>query len=140
MKLVTLVLAAAVGSVPAQAEPPAVDPAISFVTTGGYWRHDGQNGVYRIVVSQAGYEHVSSQVTAEWVSEPTSENARATIAHSIELVAAGFFSLGEPQVTRTADGVRVSLAGVDTHQPARKVTCVFELNSAGRQRTIKACG
>ena len=140
MKRLTLVLAAAVGSVPVQAGSPVVDPAISFVTTGGYWKDDGQDGVYRIVVRQGGYEHTSSQVTAQWVAGPTSENAQATILRSIELVAGGFFSFGEPRLTRISDGVRMSLTGVDTHQPDRKVGCIFELNSAGRKRTIKSCG
>jgi hypothetical protein len=140
MKVLTLALAAAVGSVPVQAESPSVDPAISFVTTGGYWKRDGQDGAYRIVVRQSGYEHVSSQVTVQWVARPTSENAQGTILRSLELVAGGFFSFGEPRLTRLSDGVRVSLIGVDTHQPGRKVGCIFELNSAGRKRTIKSCG
>jgi len=140
MTRLTLVLAAAVSSVPVSAASPVVDPAISFVVTGGYWKHVSLDGAYRIVVRQTGHEHVSSQVTAEWVAGPSGESAQATILRSIELVASGFFSFGEPRLLRIADGVRVSLRGVYTHDPDRKVTCVFELSSEGQKRTIKACG
>jgi hypothetical protein len=90
-------------------------------------------------VFSGGYEHVSSQVVAEWIADPTSNYSNSTLVRSKELVSFGFFSLGSPVLTPKQDRLHVFLEGVETHT-LEPVTCVYELLPDGEVIEVKSCG
>lgn len=117
-----------------------IDPQLAFAVTGGNWETGGRSGAYRVLVFTGGFEHVSSRVVAEWVADPTGNDTGPTVLSGHELVGAGFFSLGAPEVVRIEAGVRVTLSGVDAHSPEQEVSCVFELYPKGQVKVVKPCG
>jgi len=117
-----------------------IDATLAFAATGGYWESTGRGGAYRVLVFSGGFEHVSSRVVAEWVAEAGGASATAAVVSEHELVGFGFFSLGAPELARLKDGVRVTLSGVETHTPERKVTCVFDLHPKGQVTVVRQCG
>jgi hypothetical protein len=46
----------------------SLPPHVHSVLSGGYWKHDNQEGFYRIVVLAVGWEHVTQQLYVQWVS------------------------------------------------------------------------
>src|SRR5688572_10945620 len=83
--------------VAAAASPP--DPDIVFVASEGYWQHNGRGGHFRVIVRRLGFEHVGSQVIAEWVAEPSSPDQPYRIVSTTQLQGAFLGSLGVPQLT-----------------------------------------
>ena len=116
-----------------------VDPSVVSVVTEGYWRSGDLAGTYRVIVRSGGFEHVSSEVTAEWVAEPAASAKAQTIVASKTLVGGGAFSLGAPVVERIRSGVRVKLSGVRTYKPAESVACIFELGPVRIVVIVAAC-
>jgi hypothetical protein len=110
------------------------------VATGGYWEMPNDRGTFRVTVRNAGFEHVSSEVVAEWISEPGTASGSARLVHSRQLVSPGFYSLGTPVIERRANLVRVTISGVDTHRPDIAVTCVYDLHPDGSFDVVRACG
>jgi hypothetical protein len=106
----------------------------------GYWEHGDITGEYRVLVFSGGFEHISSWVVAEWIATPRDNDAEASIVHSTQLVAPGFFSLGAPVMTSRDGALRVELQGRYTHDPERSVSCIFDLLPNGEVKLIKACG
>lgn len=128
----------------APAQPLRVDPGVEAVVQGGRWRQDaagegGGEGVYRVIVANHGFEHVSSRVLAQWKAD-AGEDGTARIVHEAELVAPGLYSLGPPKLTPTAAGVRVELRGVITYDSRVKVVCRFDLAPGGKTTVVQACG
>ncbi|MGF6177728.1 hypothetical protein [Ensifer sp. 4252] len=117
-----------------------VDPDVTAVVEGGYWREDGiGEGSYRIIVVNQGFEHVSSRVVAEW-KLGSNEKERAQIVHSLELVKGGFYSVGAPEIEFSRDGARVELEGTATFSSGTTVVCHFALAPGGKVAVLKACG
>lgn len=57
-----------------------VSPEIREIKSFGYWETADYEGIYRIVIINRGFEHVSSNVYLEWIS---SENETQKIVKSI---------------------------------------------------------
>lgn len=140
---------------PAAADSPALDPNVDSVVQAGRWSEaagegtgggaregaseGASEGVYRVVVVSRGFEHVSTQVLAQWKADG-GEDGAARIVHEAELVAAGRYSLGPPKLRRTATGVRVELRGVATYASQARVVCRFDLAPGGKVEVVRACG
>ena len=117
----------------------AIDSSLAAAATEGYWEQNDSHGTYRVLVFSGGVEHVSSLVIAEWISEPTSNNSAASVVHSVQLIGGGFVSLGPPVLSARKGYLRVTLSGVDTHAPERKVSCIFDLLPSRLVRKVKDC-
>ncbi len=50
-----------------EADAKAVPPGIHQVFSGGYWMHGKDDGHYRIVVVQSGFEHISYRLFIQWI-------------------------------------------------------------------------
>jgi hypothetical protein len=124
---------------PEVADTPTVPIDVVAIVSGGYWVHDNFSGFVRVIVSNGGFEHVSSTVVAEWISEPRSTAERPRVARALELVAPGFVSLGAPVLERRGNLMRVTIEGVLSHEPAATVRCVFDLRPDGTAETIRSC-
>jgi hypothetical protein len=118
----------------------AIDADVLAVVTAGQWQDDTGQGVYRIVVRQQGFEHVSTGVAAEWVDNSYESGAAARIVASEPLVVSGLFSLGVPTVAVMDDRLRVSLVGVNTYESTTPVSCTFDLWPDKTVTVVKACG
>lgn len=117
-----------------------VDADVVAVVTAGHWQDDTAQGVYRVVVRQQGFEHVSSGVVAEWIDDSADAGAAARHVASVPLVASGLLSLGTPTLTVMDDRVRVTLAGVNTYESTMPVSCAFDLWPNRTVTVVKACG
>ena len=51
------------------AEKPLVDGNVDDVKTFGYWEENGKNGIFRLVITSSGFEHIHNQVYAQWLEE-----------------------------------------------------------------------
>lgn len=80
---------------PALAQAPQVPTSVTEVHTGGWWQADGKSGTYRVIVVNQGWEHISSKVFVEWVSEPSDRESTQEVVSSLEL---GTFSPIGPAV------------------------------------------
>ena len=88
MTRTTILLAAgilsATGSATAQAVP-VVAPSVDDVEAGGYWTAGGAEGQYRLIVTSGGFEHVTSRLYLQWLSDPSSEEDTTVVLRTIEL-------------------------------------------------------
>ena len=57
---------------------------IDNVQTGGYWSGNGDDGQYRVVVVNSGFEHVVSHVYVEWIETPKDSDTEPTVIASVE--------------------------------------------------------
>ncbi|MCW4454114.1 hypothetical protein OK348_04845 [Flavobacterium sp. MXW15] len=121
-----------------QPPPPLADAEVISIAS-AHWPN-GESGRARVVVLARGYEHVSSEVVAQWL-EPGEEAADGwRVAAARELVAPGFNTLASLQLVPTGNAVRVELAGHHTYQPEVAIACVFELSANGEVRVLDPCG
>ena len=116
------------------------DSKIESVITEGAWENAGVHGTYRVVLWTEGFEHVSSGVVAEWISDAHGENERREVVHSEVLIAPGLFVFQKPSFNRTKNGYSVVLTGVNTYLASEKASCTFELLPSREVKVIKPCG
>jgi hypothetical protein len=112
---------------------------VTNVVMGGRWYDKPLSGAYRVIVRTDGWEHVSSEVTVEWISDRLSDQIGPRVVHSAILVGGGFFSLGAPKLTVQLNSVRVALSGSMTHSYNSEVHCVFELKPTGKVDRVRPC-
>lgn len=76
MKNTALLLSLALFALAASAKPPraTIDPAVDSVVSGGYWTDGEDRGTYRVVVRSDGFDHIVSEITIEWLSDPRGED------------------------------------------------------------------
>ena len=93
-----------------------LNPSIAFVTSGGYWEEDDLSGVYRIVVVNQGWEHVSSKVYIQWIQEDT-KNPKNTIKESLLItsVSGVNWSIGQPHLEISKSGTKCTLFGTNPY-------------------------
>ena len=114
-----------------------VSPDVSYVQTGGYWQLNGQGGQYRVVVATGGFEHVSTHIRFEWVSEPTPTGESRRIFRTVVLHES---LLGVASVTAfkpDAQGVTVDLEG--RTDDGAKYSCRVVLQPEGLKSKSAGC-
>lgn len=116
---------------------PSPDPKITSVISGGHWEDGEEHGSYRVVMWSEGYEHVSSGVLAEWISDPQEAGESPRVVHSRILVAPGLMSLQTLRNAGVEDGFGVILEGTPTYESSLRVSCRFDVLA---DRTVKAVG
>jgi hypothetical protein len=132
-------LSLAYGNTLSQSGAATPDPDIVVIVTGGSWEHDGKRGTFRIVVRNCGFEHVSSQVTADWITEPRSLGYLPKIETTRQLLAAGAISVGMPELESIEDAMRVTIRGTPSVTSSHIVTCVYDLKADGTVVVAMEC-
>jgi len=133
------VLSLACGNALSQSGAATPDPDIVIIVTGGGWEHDGERGTFRIVVRNSGFEHVSSQVTADWVTEPRSPTDSPKVRTTRQLLAAGAISVVMPDLESIEDAMRVTIRGTSSVASSHIVTCVYDLKADGTVVVAREC-
>lgn len=118
---------------------PAIDPTVIYTNTGGRWDTTSGHGLYRVTVWNAGFEHVSSGVVAEWVADPQDSNESSKVIYASQLVELGLYSFQMPIISQLKEGVRIKLKGVNTYQSNQRVSCIFELKPSKLVITVRPC-
>ncbi len=62
----------------------AVPPDVVSVTSGGYWDDGEKSGTYRVVISNKGFEHITSTLLIEWIADPADRDGSPVVAGSVE--------------------------------------------------------
>jgi len=116
------------------------DPHVTNASVFGEWEYAEKRGTYRIIVMHQGFEHVSSEVTAEWIADPRDSNEDSHLVFSKTLVPYGIYSFGEPEYAKINGRIRVTLKGINTFQAEQNITCIFDLTPARKVHVVRACG
>ncbi len=107
-----LALCAATISTARATEPESVPLSVTSVATGGYWQQQERGGPVRAVVHTLGFEALASQLTVEWLAEPTLPSEPATVAGLAKLEhplgAPGVFSVSVQALRPGCVEVRVT--------------------------------
>ena len=133
--LVALLTVSSLVTAAAQERAPDVSPAIVQVVSGGYWEAGPQHGIYRAIVENQGFEHVSSRLWLEWVAEPDNAQAAHQVVGRVEVAEIGRGSWSvhvEPTQPPFAQGT-LRVAATQTHSLEERVFTI-ELGSVGKYR------
>ncbi len=114
-----------------------VDPDVFSVVSQSW---PNRSGVLRVVSRAVGFEHVSTEVVAQWLEPDDDRDDRWSIAASETLVAPGMLALGAPQLSVQGEVIQVSLEGVHTYELANRVRRCFALHQDRRVVVIETCG
>lgn len=111
-----------------------VPPEVVSVESGGYWESDGRSGSYRVVVTNHGFEHVTSRVVVEWVADPESPREGPVIVAAVEPPLP--FGNGVASLSATLDPVgpghvRITLSGAIAVDPTQSVGAVIAATAPG---------
>lgn len=100
-------------AVPATCVPSdsVLDPQVAFVVTGGSWQRGKESGGYRIVVRSAGFEHVSSRVTVEWLEANPDAGTFVRASVELETIPTGLYSIALPNVEQLDGRAELVLSG-----------------------------
>jgi len=112
---------------------PPLDPRVSDVVTGGYWRSGSQEGRLRVIVVSSGFEHVISHLYVQWLSEETATTAARIVAtKAVDTVSAGGSTLGAPQLSPRDGQWHVTIESADSHfDPPRRGRWVVAIGAPG---------
>jgi hypothetical protein len=81
-----------------------LNPGLSAAVTGGSWEAAGGRGRYRVVVFTGGFEHVSSKVFLQWLSE-SEEGPHVLRNVLVAELSSGSWSVGAPVFSGLKRGV-----------------------------------
>jgi hypothetical protein len=121
MKPVSLLLLGLLGvaTTTARAQRPTpISPDIETVASGGYWERDQETrGHFRAVISTGGFEHIISDLTVEWIAEPTASDtpSHRILAREVPEVADGGVHLTDPAFTLEGSRWILTIDAVNTH-------------------------
>ncbi len=111
-----LLLAALLAARPLRAQdPPALDPAVTHVTTGGTWQDGSRHGHYRLIVVGSGWAPVTSRLLIQWMEEDPALHRFLVRDSRTVTVIADSWSLGPPQFVAGTRSVKATVAGTDPH-------------------------
>lgn len=135
-----LVATGLIGPLAAQTpDPPEalVDPRV-FSVVSHAWPSNKQ-GVIRVISRAHGFEHVSTEVVAQWLEMLDDSEGNWGIAASKVLVAPGLRVFGAPRLSVQGDAIRAEFEGVHTYQPDDSIRSCFLLHP--NQRVVDfECG
>ena len=106
-------------SAAAQGAPNETSPVLALdvahVVTGGGWTSGEQDGVFRVIVRNHGWEHVSSTLTVEWLAnDADSQETRVAQRRTVE-IPDGRWSLGTPRLTGSRSGWDLFIEGTNPY-------------------------
>lgn len=119
----------------AQNAVPDVSPSIVQVASFGFWQDGSQQGVYRAIVENQGFEHVDSRLWLEWVAEPVNAQGSPQVVGKVEVIEIrGWSVLVEPAQPALVQGT-IRVAATNPHSLERRVFTI-ELSSVGKYRVV----
>ncbi|MGE3347508.1 MAG: hypothetical protein AB7I35_08745 [Ramlibacter sp.] len=116
-----------------------VPASVQSVASGGYWQAEGKRGVYRVVIVNAGYEHVTSRVLVEWLQDPSSADEESKVISAVEPqlpFGNNVASLSASLKPLGSGRVQVMVSGVVTAEPTRKVAAVLLASQPGQVSVV----
>lgn len=134
-----ILLALLSAAFPAAADDRAAlaDPAVALVASAAWPR--GEAGSARVLVLSRGWEHVSSEVHAQWLAPDEADERSLRVASSRMLLAPGLQLIDHAELDTAGDRLRVTLSGRMTYEPGTSVRCVFELDAGGDVHAVVPC-
>ena len=124
------------GSAVAQGEIPLLAPDIASVVSAGPWSTEG-TGWYRAIIRTGGFEHIVSDLTLQWMQEPSGDLDQRRDAPNVVVVKSVVIRpcigrLDDPQFKRRGKTWRLNLRCTDTHAAKTKpVNVVITLGTPG---------
>ena len=114
-----------------------LDPQLTAAVSGGYWQQGSEGGGIRVLVYSGGFEHITSRVVLQWLTETTPERP-AGVVNSVPVKELdGQYALDDPRVTRQPDGShRVTLSGVHSYS-GESVNLLIATSGPGRYRLLE---
>ena len=119
--LLALSASAGISELALAQDPRAIDPAVSSVVSGGYWKHGRQHGTYRIVVRGRGapaapWKGPPSTLRVQWlVNDPRTHDNRVLVSSPVAPIPDGAWSLSEPRLDCRPGACMLTLYGTDPH-------------------------
>jgi len=116
---------------------PLIPLDIAQVLSGGSWWSKGAHGSFRVIVREQGWEHVTSRVFVEWVTEPSTRELppAVLVASEIQELRTSGCSVEaslEPSVT----GATLRVAGSNAYT-LEKCSFTVDLQSPGHYKVRK---
>ena len=133
----TLALMLCLSAAALSATPSAIPLDIVQVVSGGTWSDKGGHGSFRVIVRNQGWEHVTSRVLVEWVTEPPTREVQPAVlaASEIRELSASGCSVAvslEPSVV----GATLRVAGSNAYT-LDKCSFTVDLQSPGHYKVRK---
>jgi hypothetical protein len=129
------VLLTGMGLAAAQDDIPQLAPNIESVVSAGPWSADG-SGWYRAIIRTGGFEHVVSDLTLQWMQEPSGNlvqrrDAANVVVKSV-IIRPCIGRLDDPRFQRRGKSWRLTVRCMDTHvAKAKPVDIVIALGAPG---------
>ncbi len=139
-RLLFAIVLCASASLPAEESTPRdalVDPNVFSVVTQAW---PDRNGMVRVVGRAHGFEHVSSEVVAQWLEPVGDSDGHWSIAASETLVAPGMLALGAPRLSVEGEAIHAVFEGVHSYEPATRIRRCFALYQDRRAVVVDTCG
>jgi len=114
-----------------------VDPEVVDVRTAGSWQLGEAYGSYRVVISNIGQEHATTQVRFEWIDYSGRSGAPVRVARTEILHDAFLGDLRIDSISVDQGGVTVSIGGETGHE--EKYICRVTLHPMGIYSKSEGC-
>ena len=117
----------------AQDTPPVLDPTITSVVTGGYWRSDGRDGTLRAIIVTNGFDHLVSRLYVQWLTQATDTGAPHVFkSQLVEAVSAGGWVLSSPRLVRSGSQWQFAIDAANSHfSPPRRGRWILTVGAPG---------
>jgi hypothetical protein len=105
-------------SATAETESPTIAPNVESVVSGGNWQMDNQDGRYRIIIVNGGFEHIFSHVFLQWIETGTREQGPAILFSTPveEINRLSLWSIGTPEYILDSKQFRLSATNTYTYE------------------------
>lgn len=128
-------------SASARSRMASIDPSVDSVVSGGYWTDGEDRGIYRVVVRSGGFEHIVSEITIEWLSDPREGNEEPSIHKSVVVKEGrGLWRVADSklEVAPGGGGVFLDWKAISPHDLSER-RCRARLFPDGSYSLVKAC-
>jgi hypothetical protein len=109
--------------------------------SGGYWTDGEDRGTYRVVVRSDGFDHIVSEITIEWLSDPRGEDEGPSVHKSVVVKEGqGLWRVADSKLEAApaGGGVFLDWKAIDTHDLSER-HCRARLFPDGSYSLVKAC-
>lgn len=127
---------------PCVAETDADQPELLGTLTGGSWHSRDEQGSYRVILENVGFEHVSCRVWIEWLASKTSgkqqpaQPPRVVARTSYEEISSSFWSCNPKKVRLS--GATLTIPATHTYSGENHTFCAV-LGAPGEYRNQGSC-
>jgi hypothetical protein len=130
-------LCSAVRAAPAQ-DSVSVEPTVVAVVTGGRWTSEGRAGYYRVIIRTGGFGHTTSDLTVQWLAEPTRDDGPSVVRSVAVKELSDLARLDRPQIGQYFKGWRIWLQVTDTRaDPGKQTTRAIDIGAPGEFKVVR---